>query len=572
MLRKLVVVGIAFSLIGGLVNTIFAMPVLEAVVQQQESTVKRLGYVIGVSENSVTILVPVGINTDDSNNIDRNQLVLDELVLNVSEETIIHDMSGNVVDILDIEENTYILVNHSVMQTRSIPPQTHALDIIVNFPMEEGTFTTLEMEGIEFNFTDKTSIFNGFGEKVLREELNEGTKLLLWNSISEDEVTGEITFNELENNNVVINASIAFVLPEVDTNNETVGNVEDEENLVTLENMHGVGIISKVEDTSILVTVPSMLSIDNKLIESELVLHLQEAEIRDVFGNEMSIEDLKEEDMIRFLHVPRMALSMPPQTSAIEVIVGYPDGLITLVTLSEKVESDADSVVFELYDLDERLIFNNESDLFLNSTRFNLDSLNRGQNILIVPKYEIDSTTQEIVLVKTDNGEVIVDLAFSLPVPLNEDSPEVQPEPENYIDEAPTDIIEERTKNIIEVLGTNIVVHGTPIEAQAVNNSDGVMLLPVRDIAEAFGFNVHWNDTERLVTLTKGENFDERGPVYEHIWLVLELEEIAVFEPEGNQITALGEAQTLTTSLEIINDITYAPVEFFGFVFEAIVQ
>jgi len=53
----------------------------------------------------------------------------------------------------------------------------------------------------------------------------------------------------------------------------------------------------------------------------------------------------------------------------------------------------------------------------------------------------------------------------------------------------------------------NITVNGSPIESPAPFEKDGVMMIPLRALAEALGFNVEWQGETSTIILTK-------GPVY----------------------------------------------------------
>ena len=90
-----------------------------------------------------------------------------------------------------------------------------------------------------------------------------------------------------------------------------------------------------------------------------------------------------------------------------------------------------------------------------------------------------------------------------------------------------------------------IVVNGQAIPAPAPSVSDGVIMLPLRAIAEALGFTVTWDDTERLVKI--GENYI--------VWI----DRPMVSRDSGQTTQEFGPPSI------IIDGSTFVPLPFFNF-------
>ena len=96
-----------------------------------------------------------------------------------------------------------------------------------------------------------------------------------------------------------------------------------------------------------------------------------------------------------------------------------------------------------------------------------------------------------------------------------------------------------------EYISEEIVVNGRNISTQPPSVTDGVIMLPLRAVAEALGLAVEWNCSERRVDV---------GGVYS-VWI-----DRPVISRDGGQTTSeFGPAP------EIINERTFVPISFFNF-------
>ena len=92
------------------------------------------------------------------------------------------------------------------------------------------------------------------------------------------------------------------------------------------------------------------------------------------------------------------------------------------------------------------------------------------------------------------------------------------------------------------VLNGEIVVHGTIIEAAAPYISNGVVMVPLRAIAESLGYDVNWDNVTRSVRLG----------VATHLWIGRDEYHVGRMAP-----ISLGTAPELT------NNLTFVPLNFF---------
>ena len=144
------------------------------------------GQVEEVSEDQIHIT-----NSSDTNN---------DIILNVSDSTIIMDaVSGEVVDIEEVDENETIYGYVSPVMTRSLPPMTNAFVIFVNLPedarapkyvrvgemleAEDGTVRFLDSNGSLIATLDENTEFSGPANVNMLADLDmieEGRELVLW--------------------------------------------------------------------------------------------------------------------------------------------------------------------------------------------------------------------------------------------------------------------------------------------------------------------------------------------------------------------------------------------------------
>ena len=95
----------------------------------------------------------------------------------------------------------------------------------------------------------------------------------------------------------------------------------------------------------------------------------------------------------------------------------------------------------------------------------------------------------------------------------------------------------------ISELDGKIIVNGNIIDAPAMYVSDGVVMVPIRAIAEALGFEVNWDDETEGVRLGVAIN----------LWIGKDYYTVARMAP-----ISLGAAPELT------GDRTFVPISFFG--------
>lgn len=599
MLRKLIVSTVAIGLVFGTTLPTYAYASVPAIVKAQEETLKKFGKVIDVNDTNIVIEVPVEVDMN-------GKLIMEELILKLN-DTKITDMAGK--EVKNIKEGTYIVANHSPIMTRSIPAQTEASEIVVDFPISASKVVTIgeliektnkgaeyesSLAGVSLNFTEDSSIYNTFGDKVELSEIKEDSKLLVWNEFSNG------NFKAIEKG--VCNVSMAIVISETTSSTPS-----------KLENIQGIGFtVDNAGENSLYIVSPYFISEEHGFIFSDIVLHTADAKVLDVLGNEISIDDIKDDTIIKYSHSAAMAMSLPPQSNASEIQVV--EDVACYVKLGKLIEETEDTALFYQEgtdDPEDKILFNKNSDLFngIGNERMSIKDLKEGQVLLSILDYEVDKSTNEVEFITEDkvykakytyllreideSGNIIETKSDNNDITTK--ATDEDKKIESIVEEVEIETTDNDAQLIIDPISADrifIKVVGEDVwariviaeediyierdgadtlvisDSKAVRNDNGEIMLPVRKIAENFGLGVKWNDMTKEITLLKDDTFNTKGVIYENID-VSKMNEIALISSNSKEYTAFGDKKSLNTPVTIINDRGYAPIEFFEVIFEA---
>ncbi len=114
----------------------------DSVIQVENAYIKE---VAPNTESTGYVLIAYGVNDED------NMIYEQEIRLNVGDNTIIMNESGDLLDMYDLEEGMRIAADFSAAMTRSIPPQSNAYRIVVLQEEDEVSITTDRVVSVDVN-------------------------------------------------------------------------------------------------------------------------------------------------------------------------------------------------------------------------------------------------------------------------------------------------------------------------------------------------------------------------------------------------------------------------------------
>lgn len=116
-------------------------------------------YSVGVEATIVEIMEKDANNTTNSVLIKTTAQTPEEIVLHLSDETILMDsQAGTPVAFSDLKVGEKIQAYHDMAMTRSLPPQTHAQAILVNLPKQGNAAHFLTAEKVTVNVDGSVTI------------------------------------------------------------------------------------------------------------------------------------------------------------------------------------------------------------------------------------------------------------------------------------------------------------------------------------------------------------------------------------------------------------------------------
>lgn len=241
---------------------------------------------------------------------------------------------------------------------------------------------------------------------------------------------------------------------------------------------------------------------------SEIVLNIQDSTyiLNAQDGIQLSFKDLKKGDTITAYYGPRVTKSIPPQGSAIALIVGTPKtGSAGMYMKVAKVEENKDGSIKVLCTNSDRLV-TIRPDIFTQTT-----DIKEGSELIVW--YEM--------------------MTMSMPAQATATKVVLLP--------AKADI------RVHTGAGT-IVVNGKELALSVddrIENNGKTLMLPLRVIAESLGYNVTWDDETKTVELQNG------------------VRTMATMTIGSKTYGKFKMAVQLDYAPEIVNGKTLVPVEFF---------
>jgi hypothetical protein len=556
MLRKLIVTVLTVSFIFG---TGYKSYGAENTSENKEIAdyLERIGVVGDINDDFMKLYVPM---SDGGKG-------LNEIVVNLKESDIVN-RDGDKVDRNELVKDSIVRVKHSNFMTMSLPPIVNGIEITTDYLPNLSEYLVLgseigntqnsrifkdDNETTEIEFNETTEIIGIFGSRLNMEELTEGEEFLLWGNYKMD-VSKSFT------------VKVAVQLIKESAESEITSPVVE----ALPESIVKVGWVTEVLNDAISINTIESIMPDGTFSDMETVLRIGETNILNVLGEKVTKEEIEVGMSVKVKHSPMMSRSFPPQTNAMEIIIDYPN-ISNMILLKDKVEETKDSIVFTTLNEDSvqtKYVFDEETEFMHLFKDFNYKDLEANGFLIIWPKFEVDKKTGDIINIKKTDDIIEVGLVQLVPQIgiLNDTDVKVE---QNAIDE-------QVEQNFIFVSSNNeISLHNNNINIakKAFTNEEGTLMLPIRQIAEAYGFNVNWSEKESISVLVKGENFGVYGPKYENEWVWLEREEVISFGINDNKYTVLGEIRYLKENNKIVikDEISYAPADFFENAFESLI-
>lgn len=234
----------------------------------------------------------------------------DIVKLVLGDEVEVVDQNGVEVDLYDALKNGWaVTASYGPMMTKSIPPQSPAVKIVVEKPVTlEGVVTTGIIEEIQEIDGQKNN--DDYTRVVLA-----GKNPVILNVFKDTEIVDE-KGNELDadvlNENVRIKATygpiMTMSMPPISTATKIV---------VLGDTLRVDGKIVDVSNQKIHVDVKS----DNDTKNDIILKVTKDTQIVDVYGQEVKLEDLKKDTKVVGYHSHIVSRSLPGQTTAELIIV-----------------------------------------------------------------------------------------------------------------------------------------------------------------------------------------------------------------------------------------------------------
>ncbi len=243
--------------------------------------------------------------------------VTEQLLLVLSDKTIIKDELGKNISFADLKVGQIVQVEHSTFTTRSIPAQAQVYSIRI---LENKNYIAIEnatIESIDYKNSKVTINY----EEEYNNKIYEETLVLLIDkdTILKNELGKAISINDLKAG-MIVNAkhaeAVTFSIPGQTKAYEI--NIVGDQTVVTVEN----ATIESVSSKNNKVTINYEEKYNNKVYTETLVLLIDtETVIKNASGKQISINDLKEGMIIDVKHSSASTLSIPAQTLAYSISV-----------------------------------------------------------------------------------------------------------------------------------------------------------------------------------------------------------------------------------------------------------
>ncbi|MCL2226789.1 MAG: copper amine oxidase N-terminal domain-containing protein [Oscillospiraceae bacterium] len=262
-------------------------------------------------------------------------------------------------------------------------------------------------------------------------------------------------------------------------------------------------------------------------------------------------EEIEEGDTVTAFYLANvpMILIYPPQYTAAVLVNGMPEDKNVNVDRFFSVEGEGGLYLSQGGSLAFRIGEDTEV-VLADGTEFNFDygSID-GRRIVVVYGPSTRSIPAEVTAIRLI--VLFEDIAFG-PLPID---PDMLPDDEDADEEAEDEAADEEEEYVpvtvlpfplddtIDASGWPIQVNGVNITAPAAfQTADGVLMVPLRAIAEALGYYVEWDSTLRSIRLG----------VAIHTWL-------------GNTEVHVGRMapQTISAAPALVEGLTFVPLDFF---------
>ena len=224
-----------------------------------------------------------------------NDKVRGEVIANITEETQLVDVNGEVIGLVDLKEGSEIEITYGEVMTASLPPVTNAVKVVLVKKAEvvnTGVIT-------EVNENKVTVMDDVMGEVVVN--VTEETEIV--------DVNGEAkTISDLKADmrvNVVYSEAMTASLPPITNAVKVV--------LVKKAEVFNTGVITEVSENKVTVMDDVM---------GEVVVNVTEnTEIVDAKGEAKTVSDLKADMRVDVVYSEAMTRSLPPITNGVKIVI-----------------------------------------------------------------------------------------------------------------------------------------------------------------------------------------------------------------------------------------------------------